>query len=111
MIYVCLIGSRVVLSARDAIKHFNVKLVKQLPLDDVVFFTKAKQADLFPSNTGDSIKAKYTSADKASYFLQHVIEPGAEEYLPKLLKVMKESGFANVVRLAADIQAATGLGM
>ena len=111
MIYVCLIGSRVVLSARDAIKHFNVKLVQQLPLDDVVFFTKAKQANLFPSNTGDSIKAKHTSADKASYFLQHVVEPGAKEYLPKLLKVMKESGFANVVRLAHDIQAATDLGM
>ena len=99
------------MSAREAIKHFNVELVQQLPLEDDIFFAIAEQASLFPLNTGNSIAAEPTRAKKVTYFLQHVANPGAEEYLPKLLKVMKESGFANVVRLAADIQAATGLGM
>ena len=70
----------------------------------------AKQAYLFPLDTGESIAAKYTRAQKVTYFLQYVVEPGAEEYLPKLLKVMRDSKVANVVRLADDIQAATGLG-
>ena len=64
----------------------------------------------FPLDTGDSIAAEPTRAKKVSYFLQHVVEPGAEQYLPKLLKVMKESEVANVVKLAYDIQAATRIG-
>ena len=69
------------------------------------------RADLFPLGTGASIEAKPTKAEKVSYFLQHVIEPGAEEYLPTLLNVMKESKFADTVKVADDIQAATGIGM
>ena len=99
-----------IIGARDAITLFNVKLIQQLPLENDLFFAMAKQAGLFPLDTSDSIAAMSTRAQKVSYFLQHIVEPGAEEYLPKLLKVMKESGFANVARLADDIQAATGIG-
>ena len=70
----------------------------------------ARRAGLFPLNTGDSIAAMPTRAEKVAYFLQHVVEPGAEEYLPKLLSVMKESKVANLVRLADDIEAVTGVG-
>ena len=98
------------MSAKDAIRQFNVKLHEQLPMDDSVFFAMAKQANLFPLDTGNSIAAEPTRAKKVFYFLQHVVEPGAEQYLPKLLKVMKESEVANVVKLADDIQAATGIG-
>ena len=99
------------MTAREAIINFNVELLQQLPLENNIFFAMAKQVGLFPLDTSDSIAAMSTRAQKANYLLQHVVEPRAEEYLPKLLKVMKESGFANVVRLADDIQAATGLGM
>ena len=99
-----------VIGARDAIKQFNVKLIQQLPLENDIFFAMAKQVGLFPLDTGDSIAAKSTRAQKVTYFLQHIVEPGAEEYLPKLLKVMRDSKVANVVRLADDIQAATGIG-
>ena len=98
------------MSATDAIKQFNVKLVQQLPLENDTFFAMAKQAYLFPLDTGDSIAAKSTRAQKVTYFLQTIVEPGAEEYLPKLLKVMTDCKVANVVRLAGDIQAATGIG-
>ena len=99
------------MSAKVAITKFNVKLLQQLPLDDKTFFAMAKQADLFPLDTGDSIAAEPTRAKKVSYFLQHIVEPGAEEYLPKLLKVMKESKVANVVTLADDIEATMRIGM
>ena len=98
------------MSAKDAIKQFNLELLCQLPLESDLFFAMAKQADLFPLDTGDSIAAQPTRTKKVSYFLQHVVEPGAEQYLPKLLKVMKDSEVANLIRLANDIQAATGIG-
>ena len=98
-------------SARDAIKQFSVNLNCELPLENDIFFAMAAQAGLFPLDTGDSIAAKSTRAQKVTYFLRHVIEPGAEQYLPKLLKVMRDSKIANVLRLADDIEAATGIGM
>ena len=99
------------MTAREAFSHFNMELHQQLPLENDVFFALAKQGGLFPLDNSDSIAAISTRVQKVNHLLQHVVESGAEEYLPKLLKVMKESGFANVVRLADDIQAATGLGM
>ena len=98
-------------SAKDAIIQFSVELLEQLPLEDVKFFAMARRAGLFPLDTYDSTAAEPTRAKKVAYFLQHVVEPGAEEYLPKLLSVMKESEVANLVRLADDIQAVTGIGM
>ena len=94
------------LSAKDAIKEFNVELLEELPLDIPIFFAKAKKADLFPLGTADSIEAKPTRAEKVAYFLQRVVEPGAKEYLPKLLKVMKDSKNDTVVELAGNIEAA-----
>ena len=108
--YVCSVGEKVTVSARDAITQFNAQLVQQLPLEDDIFFAMAKNAYLFPLDTGESIAAKSTRFQKVYYFLQHVVEPGAEEYLPKLLKVMRDSKVANVVRLADAIQTATGIG-
>ena len=99
------------MTAREAIIHFNVELLQQLPLENNIFFAMAKQVGLFPLDTSDSIAAMSTRAQKANYLLQHVIEPGAEDYLPKLLKVMRDSNVPNVERLADDIQAATGIGM
>ena len=99
------------MTAREAIIHFNVELLQQLPLENNIFFAMVRQAELLPLDLSDSIAAMSTRAQKANYLLKHVVEPGAEEYLPKLLKAMKESGFANVARLADDIQAATGIGM
>ena len=109
--YIFAEGGKVTLSPNEAIKQFNEELVRQLPLESDVFFAKAKKADLFPLDTGDFIAAKSTRPKKVSCLLQHVVEPGAEHYLPKLLKVMKESEFVNVVKLADDIQAATRIGM
>ena len=98
------------MSAGEAIKKFKVKLHRHLPLENDMFFAMVKQADLFPLDTGDAIAAKPTRSEKVVYFLTHIIDSEAEEYLPKLLTVMKKSKVADVVKLADKIQAATGIG-
>ena len=92
------------ISAKDAIKKFNVKLLQKLPLEEEIFFGMAKTANLFPGGNAESIAAEPTRAKKVAYFLQHVAEPGADLYLPKLLEVMKECDDANVNDLADEIQ-------
>ena len=106
-----LIERSMTLSARDAIKHFNIRLREKLPLDDNTFCVMVKEADLFPLSTADSIAAQSTRAEKVSYFLQNVVEPGADEYLPKLLGVMKESEDTGVIKLANEMEAAMESGV
>ena len=96
------------ISARQALKDNNVDLVKQLPLENAVFFAMAKAEDLFPLNIGESIQAEKTRAEKVTFFL-NFIDSGADTYLPKLLKVMKGSGVVNVVQLAEKMAVATGM--
>ena len=98
------------ISAKDAVKNFKVELLQELPLDEPLFFAMAERAGLFPLDINKSIKAEKTRAHKVDYFLNHVVEPGADEYLPKLLQVMRESKVVNVMILADDIQAAVGPG-
>ena len=109
--YAFVIGGRVTMSAGDVIKQFSVELVRQMPLENDVFCAMAKTADLFPLDTGYSIAAEPTRAKKVTYFLQHVVEPGAEVYLPKFLKLMKDSKVTNLVRLTDEIQAAADQGL
>ena len=96
------------ISPKDAIKKFKKKLLQELPLDDPTFFAIV---DLFPKDIGNMIRAEKSRAHKVDYFLQHVVESGAEHYLPRLLQLMKESKVANVKKLADDIQAAVSPGM
>lgn len=88
-----------------------MELAKQLPLESEVFFAMVKQAGLFPLDAGEYVNTKPTRATKVNYFIQHVLESAADLYLPKLLKVMKDSEVVNVVGLANKIQAALEPGM
>ena len=92
------------LSPKSVIKKFNVELLQKLPLDDEIFFGMAKKVNLFPGDNADSIEALPTRAKKVAHFLQHVVEPGAEVYLPKLLEVMKQYD-DNTKDLADEIEA------
>ena len=77
-----------------------------MPLESEVFFDRAKQADLFPLNIVDSIAKRDSRRIRVTYFLKHVVEPRPEEYLHKLLKMMKQSKFADAEKLAGEMQAA-----
>ena len=104
-----MLGWNMSISASQALKDYNVDLLKNLPLENAVFLAMVDRAGLLPLDGVDSVKAKSTRAEKVSHLLD-VIKAGADTYLPKLLKVMKDSGVDNVVQLANKIAAATGIG-
>ena len=95
-------------SAKDVLQQFYVELIQKVPLDDDGFFAIVKTAGLLPLDTGERIKAEKTRAAKVSYLLSHVVEPGAKDYLPILLKAMEDSKVISVVNLAQEIRAALG---
>ena len=84
------------------------KLVKCLPMDDTHFITKLSAQQLLPGDTESKIKAMSTQADKASYFLSHVIKPALDiddiSDFDKLLFVMRTCGYNHVEKLAQAIE-------
>ena len=83
------------------------KLVKCLPMDDAHFITKLSSQRLLPGDTESKIKALSTPADKASYFLSHVIKPALDiddmSSFEKLLSVMQECDYDHVHKLSDNI--------
>ena len=92
--------------ANEVIQKFNVELLEQLPLDNTIFLGKLYQANLIPPGEDGVIQQKPTRSDKVSYYLRNVVQPGADLFLPELLKVMKLSGNLSVIKLAEDIDKA-----
>ena len=84
------------------------KLVKCLPMDDTHFITKLSAQQLLPGDTESRIKALSTQADKASYFLTHVIQPALDidetSDFDKLLSIMHICGYNHVQKLAVIIK-------
>ena len=96
------------ISCSQALKEYSVELLTHLPLENDIFFAMAQRAGLFQLGTDDNIRAEPTRAKKVTYLLS-VIGPGADSYLPILLKVMKDSRVPDVLQLADTIAAATGM--
>ena len=84
------------------------KLVKCLPMDDTHFITKLSAKQLLPGDTESKIKTLSTQADKASYFLSHVIKPALDidetSYFVELLSIMQDCGYKHVEKLAVTIE-------
>ena len=89
--------------ARNILKHHKVRLLEILPLESELFLGKLGEVDLLPDNSGAYIREKGTREEKVSYFLQHVVEPSADTFLPKLLSVMEKSDNYAITKLATDI--------
>ena len=87
--------------------NYLEKLVKCLPMDDTHFITKLSSQQLLPGVTESKIKAISTQADKASYFLSHVIKPALDiddaSGFKKLLSVMQECDYDHVQKLSNKI--------
>ena len=85
-----------------------VNLGKCLPMDDAYFIMGLSAKGLLPGDTDSKIKAQSTQADKASYFLSHVIKPALEiddsTGFDKLLSIMKSCGYNHVQKLAETIK-------
>ena len=84
------------------------KLVMCLPMDDTHFITKLSSQQLLPGDTESKIKALPTQADKASYFLSHVIKPALDiddiSGFNKFLSVMQECEYDHVLKLSNEIR-------
>ena len=84
------------------------KLVKCLPMDDTHFIIKLSAQQLLPGDTENKIKTLSTQADKASYFLNHVIKPALDinetSCFDKLLCIMQECDYIYVQKLAVTIK-------
>ena len=84
------------------------KLVKCLPMDDTHFITNLSSQQLLPGDTESKIKALSTQADKASYFLSHVIKPALDiddiSGFNKFLSVMQECEYDYVQKLSDKIR-------
>ena len=94
------------MDATSVIRNYNRELVTKLPLDNEIFLSMLKEANLLSFNYGESIRQLPTRSEKVAYYLQHAIEPGAEDILPILLNVMKKCNDLIVRKLADDMQAA-----
>ena len=90
-----------------AVKYTD-KLVACLPMDDAHFIAKLSKHKLLPSDTYNKIEALQTEADKASYFLNHVIrralDIGDTSSFDSLLSVMECCGHDCVEKLASKIK-------
>ena len=96
-------------SDRDVFKQFYSKLVKTLPMDDAVFTAELFSNDLLPGDLKNQLKLVHrTSADKAVFFLDSVIEPSVTSdggsSFDKLLHVMEDSEYQHVKELAEQIR-------
>ena len=89
-------------------QQFYSKLVKTLPMNDVVFTAELYSHDLFPNDLKEHVESLTTSAKKASYFLDHVIKPsvisGVGSSFDELLHVMEGSDYENVRELGKLIR-------
>ena len=89
-------------------KHYS-KLVKALPMNDAIFVAELYSCDLLPGDLRDQLNLPHrTSADKATLFLNNVIEPSVTSSVgssfDKLLTVMEDCDHESVKELAKLIR-------
>ena len=95
------------MSTSEVFKQFFAKMAKSLPMDDPIFVAELFSHDLLPGDLYDQVESRLTRADKAVYFLNHVIKPVLTTDVGsfnELLNVMEDSEYSNVKELALQIR-------
>ena len=95
------------MSTSEVLKQFFAKLAKSLPMDDPLFVAELFTHDLLPGDHYDQTESRLTRADKAVYFLNHVIKPAVvsdARSFNELLKVMEDSEYCYVKELVHQIR-------
>ena len=95
-------------SMKDLYTEYFPKLVRVLPMGDAHFIAQLYTCQLLPGDAKESIAAKATRADKASFFLGNYIETGFDDdgsnpLFVELLKLMQRSGDLVLKKVASDI--------
>jgi len=94
--------------AKDILRNYREQLLIKLPLEREIFLAKLEKANLLPDNTGSSIRACKTRAEKVDYFLQYCVNSSPKLYLPKLIEVMEQYDDLAVKELARDMKEYSG---
>ena len=98
------------MSLNDVFQDFYLQLVTRLPMNDALFRAKLFTNGLLPGDHKERVESlpSATKADKASYFLDHVIKPSVTSDdgsgFDKLLNVMEDSDHQGVKELAKLIR-------
>ena len=100
-------------SIKEVFENYFPELIRKLPIDDAMFKGNLVKEGFFSSGTDvkGKVYAQSTPADRATYFLENVIQPNIadegdedRELIDKLLKVMDKYGGV-VKKLATKIKA------
>ena len=95
------------MSTNEVYERFYLKLVKELPMDDV-FIAKLYSHGLLPGDLKNKLNLPHrTSAEKATLFLDSVIEPSVTvsgNCFDELLNVMEDNDHQGVKELAKLIR-------
>ena len=96
------------MSTSEVFKEFYSKLVKILPMNDALFIAELYSRGLLPDDAKEHVQSLPTTANKAMYFLDHVIKPnvtiGVGSSFDQLLNVMEDSQDQCVKELAKLIR-------
>ena len=97
-----------IMAHRKAYDNHVENLVKCLPMEDAHFITTLSAQKLLPGDNENKIEKLSTQAEKASYFLKHVIKPALDidetSDFEKLLIIMQNCGYNHVQKLAGTIK-------
>ena len=81
-------------ATKKVYKEFHLKLMRSLPMNDILFLELLKVQNLLPGDLQEQIQSKATKAERTAWFLDHAIEPSLniDEVAPlcKLLSVMSD---------------------
>ena len=87
-------------------EDYKGKLVKVLPMNDVIFTTQLSSNKILPDNVEAHIKSQSlpTQSDKADYYLKSVIKSSLDsdetEELETFITVMEKCGYTHLEKLA-----------
>lgn len=96
-------------SMKEVYKEYYPKLVRVLPMNDVLFIAQLCARGLLPGNTKAVIQSRHTSAEKVQCFLDSCIEPAffddeSNDVFLDLLKIMENSDHVVLNSVAKEIE-------
>ena len=109
-VFICTILYRLdEMSALQVLEDNYSALVESLPMNDALFIAKLHSEHLLPRELKNKLKLLTTKAEKATEFLDQIIEPSLREndvtLLEKLLVLMENNGIkelAQIIRTALE---------
>ena len=95
---------------KHILKKFYVELHDKLLLENAKFCALLYANDLLPGGNLETTNEIQTRVHKVTYFMSHIVLPGAQIYVPKLVEVMELCDDLVVRDFAERMKTAMGSG-